>query len=71
MSESTASTVGRATFIWEVGPAGRGDHDDASLEILDLTRKAWEQDGGAPSMPSGVIGEIERLLSPLELEKKP
>ena len=69
MAEASASTVGRwATWLWEVGPEGGKGTPHAMREIVQLTRKAWDN-GGEPSVPEGITEKIEQLFLPSTAQK--
>ena len=67
MAESSASLVGKNTFLWELGPEGPTDTHSGTLSILDLTRAAWER--GKPSMPNDIEATIKGILSAPSDEK--
>jgi hypothetical protein len=68
MAESSPSTVGRTTFIWELGPNGDESKTEDALAIFELTREAWKS--GRPSIPQGIEESIAKVLSDRPDEQK-
>jgi hypothetical protein len=64
MAESSASTVGYTTFLWEIGSNGQQLETPKQVtDLLLMTRLVWES-RGQPSVPDGVEKSIKSLRFP-------